>query len=101
MYKLINGLVPAIKPQDYFTEIKNKRRIKRNHLDDYKYQSSVAQNIRNNSKCYHVKICNSNRFKNSFFVRTVAEWNTLNDETVKSVSVTQFEGNLAKFNNLQ
>ena len=97
MFKIINGLVPAIEPQKYFVELKNTRLVTGNRLPEYNYQHTVKRNIRNNSICYKVKNTNSDKFENSYFIRTVAEWNTLSEEVVRSKSVDQFSANLAKF----
>ena len=53
----------------------------------------------NNTKPFKIpEAKNSEQYKNSFFVRTVAEWNTLDNEAVHAGSVDAFKAHLKKNN---
>ena len=72
-YKIVKGLVPAIDASVYIAESKPKRKITARKFDGYVSQNFVKRNERNNSKCYVVKKCNSEQYKNSFFCKTVCD----------------------------
>ena len=48
-----------------------------------------------NSKCFNNKRCNTNIYKNYFIVRTVHEWNQLEDSIVSATSIRQQRSLLA------
>ena len=92
MYRVAEGLVPAI-PSDHFPEPhKQSRRIRApKHLADYITTSVVDNYIRNNSRTFEVPESNTDQHKHSFFPRTIKAWNRLDDSIVNSPSVNSFK----------
>ena len=64
--------------------IRNKRLIRPRTIKDYKNRNIVAQFARNNSRCFKVELGKTDRVHtttNSFFARTVRDWNNLDEST--------------------
>ena len=76
LFKIINGLV-AIPADDYI--VFNQRRTRTS-----------------NCKSIKVQTCNTDIYKNSFFPRTINDWNELSDNTVNCNSVEGFKEALLK-----
>ena len=57
----------------------------------------VENQARNNTKCFEVGICAKDikQFRNSFFVRTLIEWNQLDDKTACAGTVEEFPAKVA------
>ena len=80
IYKILANLV-EIPANDYITLNKQKTR-------------------RNNSKKLNQIRCNTDIYKNSFFPRTVVEWNKLNEECVTADSADSFKNKIGKIRNI-
>ena len=50
MYKVVEGLAPAIKPEDYLTINRQGRTIKHKRFDDYVNTNIVENSVKNNTK---------------------------------------------------
>jgi hypothetical protein len=46
LYKVVEGLVPAIKPEDYLTKSRQRRTIKPKRFDDYVNTNIVENSVR-------------------------------------------------------
>jgi hypothetical protein len=91
MYKVVEGLVPALPFQDFLQyERKDKRKIKPTRYTDHIVQNPVAKYAINNTKGIKIPPATKEPVKNSFFVRTTIEWNELPDSTVNSPSISSF-----------
>ena len=88
-HKSANGLVPAIQADTYLRSIENKRRIKRKNLSGYISKNLVAS--RNNSKCYVNIQAKCEQYKNSFFPRSINDWNALDNNIVNEVKNEPFK----------
>lgn len=95
-YKTVQGLVPAVNPDHFVKSVDNKRRIKSKQFSDYHAKNIVDKNVRNNNKCYVVKNVKSDQYKNSYFIRTVSDWNALPDKIVCSKNLDIFKETLKK-----
>ena len=78
MHKITNGKLPAISSDDYLTLAKDTRKRKSNP----KYKIYETKNIVDNyqmlhDKCYRPIVGNSTIYQNSFFPRTISDWNQL------------------------
>ena len=65
--------------------------------DDYrgnKQLSTAFQHQQCNSKCFQIPPAKKEVYKNSFFVKTIKEWNQLEPQTVASPSVETFRARL-------
>ena len=94
LYKISHGLLPSIPPEAYLTPIKNKRRITARSFNNFQHSNIVVRHQNNNTRGYIVPTANTAEYKNSFFVRTVQEWNSLEDDTVCATSVESFRTRL-------
>ena len=86
--------VPAIKPSTYLKPIRNKRKIKAKVFENCDSQNLVKrhQNLHNN--CFHLPDTASIAYKNSFFPRTISEWNELPESVVSAQSLEIFKAKL-------
>ena len=51
---------------------------------------AIPVTLRNNDRCFVVHPCRTEQLRNSFFCRTVVEWNHLDNNIVHSASVNSF-----------
>lgn len=82
MCKVVEGLMPAIPSSAYFEPVPNKSRIRATRFSDFESTNIVTSHELNNNKCFSTKRGNTNIYRNSFFVRTVHDWNQLDNSTV-------------------
>ena len=52
LYKVVEGLVPAIKTEDYLTKSRQRRIIKPKRFDDYVNTNIVENSVKNNTKSF-------------------------------------------------
>ena len=69
LYKVVEGLVPAINPSEFLVKSKPKR------FDNFESANIVNNSAKNNSKALETTVCNTEQYKNSFFVKSVIHWN--------------------------
>ena len=87
---MVEGLVPAI-PADKFTKQQKPGRLIRTSTDkNFISSNTINSYIRNNDRCFVVHPCRTEQIRNSFFCRTVVEWNHLDNNIVHSASVNLF-----------
>ena len=89
-YKFSNSMILGLPVADFLTPAKPKRRIKPKRYDDYESTNIVSFRSKNNDFGYEIPFCSSDQFKNSFFVKTAAEWNQLPNDIVSSPTVDSF-----------
>jgi hypothetical protein len=98
--------IPGIPPQTYVTPVRGKRNIKPKRDPDFQTKNIVEDLARNNSRCFTMpplpgtKTAQSPVYKNSFFPRTLREWNALDDNTVTAKSNEAFKNRLSTLGNL-
>jgi hypothetical protein len=82
---VVEGTVPAL-PTDQFLKPQrtNKRRVQPRKFSDCVTTNIIERQACNNSVCFIVPQAKTEQFKNSFFVRTMAEWNNLPESEIKS-----------------
>ena len=89
-FKVVEGLVPAI-PADKLTKQQKPGRLIRSSTDkNFISSNTINSYIRNNDRCFVVHTCRTDQLRNSFFCRTVVEWNHLDNNIVYSASVNSF-----------
>ena len=91
MYKVVEGLVPAIPPEEFLKPAKTRRQIKGKQFKDHISHNIIDRHIINNDRGFVVETCKTEQLKNSFFVKTVIEWNHLSTETVRTKTVESFK----------
>ena len=94
LFKVVEGLVPAIPSPDYLVPVRNKRRIRATKLSDFIVDNTVTAHQLNNSRCFVTPRCNTEVYKNSYFPKTIAEWNQLEDSIVTVDKVEAFRSAL-------
>ena len=90
-YKITNGLVPAINSSDYLAPVSNKRRIKTKVHSEYLADNPIQNLSRNNSKCFKSIHAKSEQYKKSFFIKTIRDWNSLDNELVCEETIESFK----------
>ena len=88
LFKISQGLTPAIPRDNYLTQIKNKRTIRAKKFEDCVSNNFVDRKQTLNKNSYKLTEAETNLYKNSFFPRTIEEWNQL--ENVSAVTVEDF-----------
>jgi hypothetical protein len=91
LYKVVEGLVPAINPSDFLVKSKLKHKIKPKRFDKFESANIVNNSVKNNSKSPETNVCNTEQYKNSFFVKGVIHWNQLDEEIVHAKTVESFK----------
>ena len=94
LYKIVEGLVPAVPSEDYLTPQRNKRRITERTFTDCVSTNAVSKYVSNNSRCFVIPQGRTDVYNNSFFVKTITDWNRLDDNIVNAKSLDQFKINL-------
>ena len=95
MYKVVVGHVPAINKDDYIQPQRQRRAIWATRFKDYEHKNIVENYSTNNFKCYKPIPSKTENFKNSSFVRTIYDWNKLDDSVINSDSVNSFRNRLS------
>ena len=95
MYKVVERHVPAINPDHYIQPQRQRRAIRATRFTDYQHKNIVENYSTNNSKCFKRIPAKTEKFKNSFFVRTVYDWNKLDDSVINTDSVNNFRKRLS------
>ena len=91
MFRTVRGSIPALPTETFFRPQKtNKRHIKPKHFPDHVSSNFVQQLTTNNTRCFIVPTAHTEQFKNSFFVKTIADWNQLNESQVQAETITDF-----------
>ena len=69
--------VPATQSNDFLTPVRGKRLSKSKHYTDCVTSNIIDKQSTNNSKCFKTVQCKTEIYKNSFFPRTIIDWNHL------------------------
>ena len=97
MYKIVNEEIPALPPEKFLTKAnKEKRKIKPRMFEGFETKNIVKKYAYNNTKGFLVPDSRTEQYKSSFFVRTVAEWNELEEEVVQANSAAAFSAALSR-----
>ena len=96
MYKLVEGLVPAMPPASFIEFNKPGRQIRARKTSEYSSTNIIERHIRNNSKTIKIRPSNSEQFRQSFFIKTAVDWNQLSESVVQSTSLESFKSQLQK-----
>ena len=76
LFKIAEGMVPAINSCAYLTPQKPKRRIKAKQFSDYQCSNLVYKNVTNNSRRFVVYNFGTAKFRHSFFIDSVTSSGT-------------------------
>ena len=96
MFKISKGLVPAIPAADYITPIRHKRKTKAKVFENCETRNFVERYQNLHENCYTTIDTRTTVYRNSFFPRTISEWNQLDSTSQptlesfkRSLSVTR------------
>ena len=97
-YKIANNLVPALPEINFMSKINNKRQIKPKLFQDHVTSNIAHRQARQNNKSYQAQPPNpqSAQRQNSFFPKTIIEWNQLDQETIDSKTPEGFRTRLGR-----
>ena len=91
LYKVVEGLTPALPPENFLTPQKPGRLIRAKIQHDHVTTDTISDHIRNNNRAYAIPRCRTEQQRNSFFIRTAVNWNHLDNATVHAPSVQRFK----------
>ena len=94
LYSIQKGMVPAIVKNDYLTPLQNKRQIRAKKFSDCVTQNIVARYQSTHNNCFQLPPSQSTVYRNSFFPRTISEWNELPVQIVSAQSLDIFKDRL-------
>ena len=96
LYKVVEGLVPAIPAKEFVEPARSKRKIKTNSDSNFNTKNLVDKYIVNNNRGLKIQIAKTEQYRNSFFIKTTADWNHLPSEVVGAGTVEGFKSALSK-----
>ena len=67
LFKMVEGLVPAINPEEYLKPQKQKRRIKPRTYENFKSINLVEKHSVNHEREYEIEQCHSEQLKRLIF----------------------------------
>ena len=85
---MVEGLLPAIPHENFVRHQKPGRLVRPKRDSDFVSSNIIDTYIRNNDRGYNTKPCRTDQYRNSFFYRTVVDWNHLDNNTVHADSIT-------------
>ena len=94
LYNIQKGMVLAIDRNDYLTPIQNKRQIRAKKFSDCVTQNIVARHQSTHNNCFQLPPSQTAAYRNSFFPRTISEWNELPEIIVSAQSLNIFKDRL-------
>ena len=90
LYKVVRGTVPAINADEFLIPLRNKRNIKPRIQTDFQTTNFVQRYSLNHTECFKIPDSQTDQFKNSFFIRTISEWNQLEECQIRAETVNSF-----------
>lgn len=91
LFKISEGLIPALPSKDFLTPAdNNKRKIKPKTYSGFETNNIIRKYAYNNTRGFIVPDAQTEQYKCSFFVKTVVEWNELEENTIRAESVAAF-----------
>ncbi|MCS5550755.1 MAG: reverse transcriptase domain-containing protein [Gammaproteobacteria bacterium] len=91
MYKVVEGLVPALPTSQFVNFTRPKRKIKTRTYSDHITSNILEKRVCHNTKGLSIPDSRTPQYQNSFFVGTIIHWNHLPDSVVHASSVEAFK----------
>ena len=98
-FKMSNDQIPAINRRQFLDEVRNKRKICAKSYENFYTNNHVNKSIRNNTRCYKQIFGNSDQYRNSFFPRSIPQWNSLAESTVQAKDLDEFKTKISSLKN--
>ena len=92
-YKVVEGQVPAMPPDQFVKYQNSKRQIRAKRFDNCITNNIVTSSVRYTSKCIVIPQSRTDQYKHSFFIQT--DWNHLDENTVSAEKLESFNSALA------
>jgi hypothetical protein len=83
-----------IASEDYLKETMNKRKRKDKQYEGFETSNIIDRQTLNNSRALELIQCKTDIRKNSFFSKTIVDWNHLDDSVVCTKTVEGFSSAL-------
>ena len=81
VYRMVKGTLPSVPADDFITQ----QRTNKRHTQSRRFTDCVSSNIVERSATKNTKCClNTDQFKNSFFVPTIAYLSHHNDQQIET-----------------
>ena len=97
LFKIAEGMLPSLPSETYLTPIKNKRKIIPKKFKDCVSKKLVETFGTTNDRSFQIPTnYGSEQYKNSFFIKTITEWNGLASHIVTAKSLDSFKTQLSK-----
>ena len=94
LFKIAEGLTPAIRSDTYLVPERPKRSIKPKQFKDFTCHNIVERYASLNNRCFKLPHCNTDPYKYSLFPRTIVDWNNLDEDIVNASTVDAFKAAL-------
>ena len=91
LYKVVEGLVPAIDPDMFIKPNIPTRQIRSVKFTDCVAQNIIDRQVTNTTRSFAVPVSKTNQYRNSFFVDTIVSWNKLPEDTARAKTVECFK----------
>ena len=96
MYKVVEGLVPAMPTNNFLTFNRPGRQIRSRRDPNFISKNAIDNYIRNNTRSIKIPDSRTDQYRHSFFVQTAVDWNHLPDDVVYSKSIDIFKKHLER-----
>ena len=96
MFKITRDQIPSIKVDSFFTPRPQKRKIRAINFENHVTENPIERYTTNNSNCFNIPPSKTQNYRNSFFVRTVSDWNCLDELTVMAPHLDDFKARLTR-----
>ena len=95
LFRVVEGMVPAMPVSKFLEPVgRDKRRVRlppRYRSVDFESGSATVASLQtNHNQCFKTIQCKTATYQNSFFPKTVPEWNQLNEHIIDSPTVRVF-----------
>ena len=85
LYKIQDNQLPSMPPEQFLNPAnKDRRRIRLKTHQDCEDINILQRLHFNNSKPFQIPVCKDKKYRNSFFIRTLYEWNALTDTEIET-----------------
>ena len=94
LFKIAEGMVPAIPASSYLTPQREKRQIRAKVYKDCVTNNPVTKYETKNQRSFQIPVANTDTYRNSFFVKTIIDWNQLDNITTSASTLESFKTRL-------
>ena len=94
LFKVAEGLVPALPPTEYLSNVKPKRRIKAKQFKDCNTSNIIDNQVINHDRGFAINKCKTVQLKNSSFIKKCQDWNHLDSSVISAKTVEGFKSAL-------